>query len=263
MAPLSGPSSLVMGPILDRGTPLHLLRTSFNILLLDSRKSPTKPQQYFGQQHQQQQEQPSEGFFLARLFGFESCCAASSGRRADYQQRVVVGSLSRQPNMMMSAAVAVSPPPPRGLHSPRPLMLSQQQEAWQQQQQQPQRPWPRFSPSGPPTQQNAAPPRYQHQYQAQDQQIPYRRRSIRELVLEEGPEWNLLLTSGDGLFAPEDLIDEDYQRFLSEVLLIMRRNQCGFKRAMQLQHQMPVSNHAASGLGPQGEGSMRMVVPVA
>merc|ERR1712107_409257 len=43
-----------------------------------------------------------------------------------------------------------------------------------------------------------------------------------------------LLDDSDGLFSGDDVIDETYEQYLSDLLALMERHDCTFKRAIEL-----------------------------
>jgi len=62
------------------------------------------------------------------------------------------------------------------------------------------------------------------------------------------PRWERLLTDPDRLFGGDDVIDQTYEEYLSDVLEMMERHDCTFKRGIELSEEnQQLANQAASG----------------
>lgn len=61
-----------------------------------------------------------------------------------------------------------------------------------------------------------------------------RPKALSQLVLRNA-KWGRLLEDPDGLFTPDDVIDDSYQRFLADALRTMERHQCTFREALRRQ----------------------------
>jgi len=63
-------------------------------------------------------------------------------------------------------------------------------------------------------------------------------RTLAQLAVLD-PRWNRLLQDPDQLFSADDVIDETYEQYLSDVLALMHEHNCTFKRGIELSAEDP------------------------
>mmetsp|Transcript_27956 Transcript_27956/g.76859 ORF Transcript_27956/g.76859 Transcript_27956/m.76859 type:complete len:512 (-) Transcript_27956:114-1649(-) len=63
---------------------------------------------------------------------------------------------------------------------------------------------------------------------------PQKRQRTLATLAEQDPKWGRLLQDPDRLFSRDDIIDKAYKKYLSDVLALMTKHDCTFKRAVEL-----------------------------
>jgi hypothetical protein len=64
--------------------------------------------------------------------------------------------------------------------------------------------------------------------------------------------WERLLTDPDRLFGGDDVIDQTYEEYLSDVLEMMERHDCTFKRGIELSDENQQMASQAAGSSTDG-----------
>jgi len=89
-------------------------------------------------------------------------------------------------------------------------------------------------------------------------------RTLRSIAAADS-RWKRLLDDSDGLFSGDDVIDETYEQYLSDLLALMERHDCTFKRAIELadsgQDSEKPLGEAMSGAGVSRPAEVYPVIP--
>jgi len=89
-------------------------------------------------------------------------------------------------------------------------------------------------------------------------------RTLRSIAAADS-RWKRLLDDSDGLFSGDDVIDETYEQYLSDLLALMERHDCTFKRAIELadsgQDSEKPSGDAMLGAGVSRPAQVYPVIP--
>lgn len=73
----------------------------------------------------------------------------------------------------------------------------------------------------------------------------------------DDPKWKRLLEDSDQLFSEQDIINETYEEYLGDILVLMERHGCSFRRGIELSAEAAASSAAAAAPdGGEGGGGV-------
>jgi len=91
---------------------------------------------------------------------------------------------------------------------------------------------------------DAMPPMEQRPTRSQTRPPSPAARTLAQLAAID-PRWERLLSDPDRLFGGDDVIDQTYEQYLSDVLEMMERHGCTFKRGIELAEENQMANQSA------------------